>query len=229
MMTRPMIPAVAALFVLTALFTSCSTLPAIKPLDPAGTPAVAERCRRPFLDAPYRLIHAIEVGVPERAMGTFLGVTLFDPLSGIVRSAFFTLDGFVLFDARYDKGVEVHRAVPPFDAPRFGENMMDDIRLVFLAPRGRLLHAGGLENGAIACRYEGPRGQTVDVVVRQDDAWEIGTYGNHNEQTRRVEAFSVKNRIPEAVVLTGFLTVNYKLRMTLISAEPISPEDVKKP
>jgi hypothetical protein len=214
MMTRHMITAGAALFLLTVLFTSCSTLPAIRPLDAAGTQAAAERCRRPFLEAPHRFV---------------LGVTLFDPPSGIVRSAILTLEGFVLFDARYDRGVEVYRAVPPFDAPRFGENMIDDIRLIFLAPQGRLLRAGSLENGAIACRYEDPRGRTVDVIVRQDDAWEIGTYGNHNEPLRRVEAFSVNNRIPEAVALTGFLTVNYKLRMTLISAEPVSPEDVKKP
>jgi len=227
MMNIPMIPAGAALFLLTVLFTSCSTLPAIKPLDAAGTQAAAERCRRPFLDAPHRFVHAIEAGIPERAMGTVLGVTLFDPASGIARSAVLTLEGFVLFDARYDKGVEVHRAVPPFDAPRFGENMMDDIRLIFLAPQGRLLRAGALEKDAIACRYEVPRGQTVDVIVRPDDTWEIGTYGDNNEPLRRVEAFSVKDRIPEAVELTGFLTVDYKLRMTLISAEPISPEDVK--
>jgi len=161
-------------------------------------------------------------------MGTVLGVTLFDPTSGIVRSAILTLEGFVLFDARYDKGVEVFRAVPPFDAPRFGENMMDDIRLIFLAPQGRLLRAGTRENGDIACRYEDPRGQTVDVIVRPDDAWEIVTYGNQNEPLRMVEAFSVKNRIPEAVTLTGFFTVDYKLRLTLVSAEPISPEEVKK-
>jgi len=229
MMTRHMITAGAALFLLTVLFTSCSTLPAIRSLDAAGTQAAAERCRRPFLDAPHRFVHAIEAGIPERAMGTVLGITLFDPPSGIVRSAILTLEGFVLFDARYDKGVEVYRAVPPFDAPRFGENMIADIRLIFLAPQGRLLLAGTLENGAIACRYEDPRGQTVDVIVRRDDAWEIGTYGNHNEPLRRVEAFSVNNRIPEAVALTGFLTVDYKLRMTLISAEPVSPEDVKKP
>ncbi|PKN60214.1 MAG: hypothetical protein CVU53_04215 [Deltaproteobacteria bacterium HGW-Deltaproteobacteria-11] len=227
MITRPMIPAGAALFLLTLLFTSCSTLPAIRSLDAAGTQAAAERCRRPFLDAPHRFVHAIEAGMPERTMGTVLGVTLFDPPSGIMHSAVLTLEGFVLFEARYDKGVEVYRAVPPFDAPRFGENMIDDIRLIFLAPQGRLLHAGALENGAAACRYEGSLGKMVDVVVRPDDAWEIVTYGDNNESLRRVEAFFVKDRIPEAVELTGFLTVNYKLRLTLISAEPISSEDVK--
>lgn len=229
MTTRSMIPAGTALILLTVLIVSCSTLPAIRPLDAAGTQAAAERCRRPFLEAPHRFVHAIEAGSPQRAMGTVLGVTLFDPYSGILRSAILTLEGFVLFDARYDRGMDVHRAVPPFDAPRFAENMMDDIRLIFLRPQGRLLQAGTLENGAIACRYEDPRGQTVDVMVRPDDAWEIGTYGKHNEPLRKVEAFSVKNRIPEAVTLTGFLTANYKLRLTLISAEPVRPGDVKKP
>lgn len=226
-MTRHIITVGAALILLTVLCTACSTLPAIRPLDAAGTQAAAENCRRPFLDAPHRFVHAIEAGLPERSMGTVLGVTLFDPPSGIVRSALLTLEGFVLLDARYDKGLQVNRAVPPFDAPSFAENMMDDIRLIFLAPQGRLLQAGTLGNGAVACRYEAPRGQTIDVIVRRDDAWEIGTYGSHNEPLRRVEAFSVKNRIPETVELTGFFTVDYKLRLTLISAEPVSPEDVR--
>jgi hypothetical protein len=227
MMTRPMIPAGAALMLLTVFFASCGTLPVIRPLDAAGTQAAEERCRLPFLEAPHRLVHAIEAGSPERAMGTVLGVTLFDPLSGIVRSAILTLEGFLLFDARYDGGVEVHRAFPPFDDPHFGENMMDDIRLIFLAPQGRLLRAGTLDNGAIVCRYEDPRGRTIDVMVRPDGAWEIATYGRQIERLRRVEALSVKNRIPEVVALTGFFTVNYRLHMTLISAEPVSPGDIR--
>ncbi|MBA4396872.1 MAG: hypothetical protein C0394_05760 [Syntrophus sp. (in: bacteria)] len=227
MTTQPVTPTGAALILLTVLFTACSTLPAIRPLDAAGTQAAAQNCRRPFLDTPHRFVHAIEAGIPERAAGTVLGVTLFDPPSGIVRSAILTLEGFVLFDARYDNGLQVNRAVPPFDAPRFAQNMMDDIRLIFLAPQGRLLQAGTLENGAVACRYEAPRGQTVDVIVRRDDAWGIETYGSQNEPLRRVEAFSVKNRFPEALALTGFFTVDYKLRMTLISAEPVRPEDLR--
>ncbi len=116
MMNIHMIPAGAALFLLTVLFTACSTLPAIRPLDAAGTQAAAERCRRPFLDTPHRFVHAVEAGIPERAMGTVLGITLFDPPSGIARSAVLTREGFVLLDARYDKGVAVIRAVPPFSA-----------------------------------------------------------------------------------------------------------------
>lgn len=226
MTARPVMTALAALILLTAVLASCGTLPVIRPLDAAGTQAAAERCRRPFLEAPHRFVHAVEAGSAERTVGTLLGVTLIDPPSGIARSAILTLEGFVLFDARYDGGVEVRRAVPPFDDPLFAENMMNDIRFIFLAPRGRLIQAGAMENGA-ACRYEDPRGQAVDVMVRPDDDWEITAWGRHNEPLRRAAASFVKDGIPEAVTLTGFHTVNYRLRMTLIRAERVTSGDVR--
>jgi hypothetical protein len=216
-----------SILILAVLLASCSSLPVIKPLDASIAQDPIQRCRRPFLDVPYRLVHAIEASISGRTPGTVLGVTLFDPQSGAAHSAILTLEGFVLFDARYEKGVHVNRAVPPFDAPHFAGNMMEDIRLIFLAPQGRLLQAGTLEDGATICRYDGNQGRTVDVVVRQDDTWEIGTYGEHHEQLRRVRVISGKDRVPEKVELTGFFSVSYSLRMTLISAEPVLPEELR--
>jgi hypothetical protein len=219
---------VAVSAIMTALLASCAGLPAITPLDPVGTREVVARCRTPFADGPYRVVHAMEAQIGGRQAGTLLGVTLFDPSAETLHGAILTLEGFVLFDASYDKGLRVNRASPPFDAPNFGGNMMEDIRLLFLAPKGRLLAVGHLADGAGICRYEAEGGRVLDVTVRRDDTWEIGVYGQDYEKLRQVRALSVRNRIPETVELTGFQSVGYTLRMTLISAEAVEPEAVEQ-
>lgn len=104
--------------------------------------------------------------------------------------------------------------------------MMEDIRLIFLSPEGRLLNAGELEDGSTICRYDGNQGKIVDVVVHRDDTWEIETYRNPYERLRKISAFSVRDGIPEMLELTGFESGNYSLHLKLISAEPVPPEAI---
>ena len=202
-----------------ALITSCARLPVIKPVDPAAMPDTRERCRRPFLDSPYRFIHSVEVSFPGGRTGTVIGVTLVDPTEKITHSVIMTIEGFVLFDARYEKEVRVNRAVPPFDAEQFAGYMMDDVRLMFLAPEGKPADAGVLADGSTACRYHGDKGTTVDVVIHKDGSWNIVTYSNSNELLRKIRAVEVRNRIPGRVELRGFGFREYTLRFKLISAE----------
>ena len=101
---------------------------------------------------------------------------------------------------------------------------MEDVRLIFLAPDGRLSDAGVREDGSTACRYYGNDDRIEDVVVHRDNTWEIETYSNNYELLRRIRAFSVRDGIPEMVELTGFGFREYSLRLKLISAEPVSPE-----
>lgn len=206
------------LLTLTVFLISCSRLPVIKPVGQEA--ATIQRCRQPFFDTPYRFVHAIEVALPGGGMGTLLGITRLEPLSKAVRSAIITIEGFVLFDAEYDKELHVHRALPPFNAEHFAANMMDDIRLIFLSPAGRPSNVGILEDGSTICRYDGNQDKIMDVIVHQDDTWEIETYRNRYERLRKISALSVRDRIPGILELTGFESGRYSLRLTLISAEP---------
>jgi hypothetical protein len=95
-----------------ALIISCARLPVIAPVDLAAMPDTRERCRWPFLDSPYRFIHSIEVSFPGGRRGTVMGITLVDPLEKTTHSVIMTIEGFVLFDARYETEVRVNRAVP---------------------------------------------------------------------------------------------------------------------
>lgn len=217
------------LFILPALaLVACSALPPIRPADPAAARQVLERCETPFLKSPYRLVQSIEAVVAGHCT-TLMGITLFDPAVETVHCALLTLEGLTLFEARSDRGVvTVKRAVKPFDSPHFAENMLNDIRLAFLAPRGRLMESGIFEaDGSSACRYEADREITLDVIVR-DGSWDILTYGEHNQILRQVRASLLKDGIPEILELTGFLQMKYTLKMTLISAEPVTAEVLRK-
>ncbi len=210
------------ILILILFLISCSRLPIIKPVDQEVLPDIMRRCHQPFVDIPYRFVHAIEVTMPGGGAGTVVGVTVIDPASGTIHSVIMTIEGFVLFDAQYEKEVLVKRAVPPFNARHFAKYMMEDVRLILLAPQGRITSAGILEDGSTICRYDGSQGKIVDVIVHQDYSWEIGTYSDSHETIRRVNASSVKDWIPALVKLTAFDSWDYSLLLRLIDAEPVS-------
>ena len=207
-----------------ALFSSCSHLPVINHVDPAAAPDTKERCLRPFLDVPYRFIHSLEVSFPGGRTGTLLGVTVVYPAEKTIHSVIMTIEGFLLFDARYDKEVRVNRAVPPFNAEQFAGHMMEDVRLMFLAPEGKLVDAGVYTDGSSVCRYYGNKDTIVDVSIHKDESWEIKAYSSSHDLLRKIRAFDVQTGIPGMVELSGFGFREYSLRLNLISAEAVSPE-----
>jgi len=209
------------IFILIFLLISCSRLPVIKPVDQAVLPDIERRCHQPFVDIPYRFIHAIEVTLPGGGAGTVVGVTVVDPAAENIHSVIMTIEGFVLFDARYEREVRVDRAVPPFNAKHFAERLMEDVRLILVAPRGRPSIAGILENGSTICRYDRSQGRILDLIIHQDKSWEIGLYSDSYETIRRVNASSVMDRIPKLIKLTAYDYWDYSLLLTLINAEPV--------
>jgi hypothetical protein len=213
------------LILITAFFIiSCSRLPVIKPVDTSMAPDTMRRCHLPFLDIPYQFIHTIEVVLPGVGTGTVVGVTAFDPATKTIRSVIMTIEGFVLFDAIDEKEMRVNRAVPPFNAEHFAGYMMDDVRLIFLIPDGRLSDIGVFEDGSTVCRYHVKQNWVIDVIVHKDNTWEIKRYSDSNELLRKVMTFSLMDRIPGIVELNAFGFREYTLRLNLISAEPFPPD-----
>ena len=216
-----------AVSAIVLLLSACAGLPAITATSKDHAQQATERCAKPFLDRPYRLVHAMEVGVAGEPQGKFMGITLFDPRSRDLHCALLSLEGFVLFEAFWNTdGLRVLRAVPPFDKPRFAENTLKDIRFMFIAPEGALKQSGTREDGATVCRYGSAEGGAVDVAVYRDDSWEITTYGPDQKPQRRARARAVRNGIPDLIEMTGYAVLNYSLGLSLISAEPASAEDV---
>ena len=215
------------ILIVVVFFLSCSSLPVIKNVDPASKQDIINRCRQPFVDIPYRFVHTIEATIPGGGVGKVVGVTVFDPATEHVCSVIMTIEGLVLFDASYEEDVRVNRALPPFNADHFAGRMMEDVRLIFLAPDGLLTDAGLLSDGSTVCRYCENQGKIEDVIVHEDDTWEIIKYSDNYEMLRKIRVFSVRDRIPAMVELTAFGFREYSLHMILISAEPISPEALR--
>ena len=209
-----------ALLVLTLLLASCSHLPVIKPAaTPAAAQAIVEQCTRPFPRVPSRFIHTLEVVLPGGSSGMLMGITLVDPKAKTIRSAILTIEGFVLFDARLDRDIQVERAVPPFDKPSFAANLIEDVRLMYLPPQALPAQTGILEDGSAICRYTGESGTTLDVISHRDGTWEIGKYTGSEQRLRRIRASALHNGLAGEIELNGYAAWDYTLRLKLISAE----------
>ncbi|MHB9097832.1 MAG: hypothetical protein ACYC5X_08420 [Syntrophales bacterium] len=204
------------------LVGGCASLPTLKPLDPALKPAVLEECRQPFLTAKYRLVHSLEILLPDGGKTTAIGVLVADPQSGKFRSVLMTIEGWVLFDIESGAIPTVHRAVPPFDAPAFARRMAEDIGLAFFAPGGNPALWGQEDNDFRGCRFTRPGGGFVDVLKDESGAREIRLYGTGQELLKRV-----KIPLLERPGLAGELEIrgegwpSYALRLKLIESEKI--------
>jgi len=150
--------------ILIIFILSCQTLPLINPSG-SGIKENTLTCPFPFLEGKYRLIHSIENRMFDETQSVIIGVTLVDSSTRNVSCAIITAEGMVLLEAESCKEtLKINRALPPFDSENFAKNIIDDIKLIFLAPEGKLQEKGTLANGATACRYREENGDWVDVI-----------------------------------------------------------------
>jgi hypothetical protein len=139
-----------------------------------------------------------------------------------------TVEGLVLFDARYDGQIVIHRALPPFDSMTFARGLIDDIRLIFFPPNGPLIASGTSEDGALICRYRADRGMMVDIVIHEAHVWEIRQYDHNARLIRSLKAdpgsrgtAGRQNPIPVRLELTAFGPSEYALTLDLIEARDL--------
>ncbi len=220
-------PAVRLFFLggLLVLLVSCGHLTEMKKLNPATDQALLEVCGSPYVKIPHRFVHAIEATFPGGRSATMLGVTLVDPDRQALHSVLMTLEGLVLFDGESDGAtLSVSRAVAPFDKESFARNMMDDVRLLFLAPASSYLEHGIMKDGANLCRFKGNTAETVDVLIRPDRTWKIETYTTPFQPIREVMATNLTGNISGDIAFRGHTPQDYTLHLKLISAEPVSGE-----
>jgi hypothetical protein len=220
-------PAAAlGLIFIAFVMTACSSLPEIKPPGPGLQPILLEWCQSIFPDAPHQFVHAIEARLPDDSRATAMGIVTLDPARGIIQCVIMTIEGFVLFDARYQQAVTVNRAVYPFDSPEFAESMMADIRLVFFPPGKALVTAGVLDKGFPGCRWQTADGLAVDVLLNQRLGWVIRQYDTSDHISRQVRAYALNPEgIPEKIELSHYKFPSYTLKMTLLQVERLPQGD----
>jgi hypothetical protein len=219
---------VPVMLIVVFAMPSCASLPAIYP---GGCPAVPEHCvdcTAPFLHGTWELVHYIEAALPGNRKGFLTGVAVISPATRAIECAMMTLEGFVLFSARYDEELVVDRAVSPFDKREFAEGIMEDIRLIFLQPEGPVVRSGLLADGGPVCRYGDPDGGFTDIVFFSDGSWEIRRYGKDLRLERRVRASgpeaagpAAPETLPASLELKAYGPLGYELSMNLVSGHPL--------
>lgn len=211
------------LLVLTFFLVSCQALPVINNAPLPQTGKGDSICPSPFLKEKYRLIHAIEVQMAGATRSAIIGVTLADPATRAVSCAILTAEGMVLFEADADAGLlNIRRALPPFDSISFAKNMIDDIKLIFLSPEGKIHQLGTLPDGANVCRWREENGEWIDVSAHQQGNIDIQRYSACGGLRRHVKFNNkVGENIYSSIELYAKELSDYSLLMTLIEAQPV--------
>ena len=222
------------LFLLIIVFVSvvaCAHLPEIHPpLDTSGLSAETY-CGDPFPRGRWQLYHAIQATAPGGRKSVLTGVSVLSSRDRSIDCALMTPEGLVLFNGHYNGILTVDRAIPPFDRPGFAQGLMDDLMLLFFAPRASLCQLGQLDRSNRICRFCSPNG-TTDIVVKENRGWEVRQYSGQNRLTRSVVADNVVHiaggTFPERMTLRNHGMLGYQLELKLLEAIPLNTESGKK-
>ncbi|MBP1709977.1 MAG: hypothetical protein H6Q49_179 [Deltaproteobacteria bacterium] len=203
------------------LLTSCAALPTIQ--EPtAGQAKKSVACPSPFLTEKTRFIHAIDVQAAGKTKTVMIGVTVADPATRTFSCAIMSTEGMAVFEAVSGKeGVNVTRALPPFDAPDFARNMMDDMELIFLEPAGVVAGKGVFAGGEFVCRRRQERGGWVDVVAGHEGRIQIRRYSECGALERTVNLNGNSRDAYKTIELQSAGLMGYSLMMTLIESEVV--------
>lgn len=225
--------------------------PRLLPLDEAGREAL-QNAAGPVPAGNGRIVHAIEARLPGGITSLMMGVTLVSP-SGL-RCVLMTPEGLVLFDAEDpappgppslplssqgrgtgggvsladepppDDDIQVHRAVAPFTGKSFGRGMIADIRMTTFPPNRPPDDIGQDAEGWLVRRYDD--GAVVTDILPTTDGWILRRY----LEGRLIRDITARRGAGDPVdAPPRFIELNapdrgYRLRLTLISTEPLSGE-----
>jgi hypothetical protein len=209
-----------SLLMLTFFLFSCQTLPVIN--SPSLTEEKSFTCPHPFLKEKYRLVHAIETRMTGNTQSAIIGVTVADPSTRFVSCAIITAEGMVLFEAESGQdGIKVNRALPPFDSEIFAKNMIEDIKLFFFTPEGKIRSRGSLPDGSTACRYLEENGDWIDVIENKSTGAEVKRYSSSDSLKRHVRFYKKTKNVYQRIELQAHEAFDYSLLMALIEAQPV--------
>ncbi|MDP2645210.1 MAG: hypothetical protein Q8P24_09740 [Desulfobacterales bacterium] len=218
------------LFSILGLITACSGLPKVHPHKTTPPAKLQRDCGQLFPQGKWQFVHSIEAAMPEGQKGMLLGVTRISSVDQTIQTVIMTIEGMVLFDARYDRQLVINRSVRPFDSGDMAGGLIKDIQLIFFRPPGPLVASGTLANGTAACRYQNPGQQVLDIIKHSDHRWELQLYNQGHKKIRTVEMFFSSDEIkpaplhvPNRLKLTFHGYPGYTLDMSLLEAITLSP------
>jgi len=211
------------------ILISCSLPPSLQPADHAARMALSQTCQQLFPKGKWQFVHSIEAVMPGGQKGLVMGVTVISSRDKTVHCVLMTIEGLVVFDARYDQELVINRALAPFDHEGFAAGLISDIQLIFFMPPGPLVETGNDPKGASVCRYQTPVGEIVDLVIDADHTRHIRQYTAQRRLRRTVDAFFTKPEsdgagadFPDRLELTAHFDGGYALIMDLVEAVPLT-------
>ncbi|KQC07053.1 MAG: hypothetical protein APR62_07040 [Smithella sp. SDB] len=210
-----------SILILIIFILSCQTLPLINP-SVFVINENASTCPFPFLEGKYRLIHSIENRMFGETQSVIIGVTLIDSSTRRVSCAIITAEGMVLFEAESGPDtLKVNRALPPFDSEDFAKNVIEDIKLIFFAPEGRLHEKGTLADSTMICRYQEENGDWIDVIDDKLKGIAVKRYSPNGILKRQIKFKKIAGDTYQNIELQAYETFNYSLLMNLIEAQKV--------
>ena len=211
------------------ILISCSTLPSLEPAKLSERTELSQTCQRLFPSGKWQFVHSIEAAMPGGQKGLVMGVTVISSLGKTAHCVLMTIEGLVVFDARYDQELIIYRAVAPFDQDGFAAGLISDIQLIFFKPQGPLVETGNDSNGSSVCRYQTPDSGIVDLVIDADHTRHIRQYTSQRRLKRTVDAFFSKPEpdgdgpdFPDRLELKAHGVARYTLVMDLVEAIPLT-------
>ncbi|MCJ7772673.1 MAG: hypothetical protein MUP22_06020 [Desulfobacterales bacterium] len=211
------------------LVCSCQSLPMIQPFDKSSDEKEQEMCSIFFPKGKWQFIHSIEATMPDKKNAFIMGITNISSSTREIRIVMMTIEGLVLFDAEYKGEIKINKGISPFDSYNFANGIIEDVKLIFLLPEGRIDQAGYLKDGSHVCRYKDDEGLIVDINYKQDSTWEILKYNHYNKITRLVKTDSIiekqgkqKSVIPQKIEMNAYGNHKYLLILDLIKAKLLS-------
>ncbi len=200
---------------------SCADRQAVYLPPLAGTTEMPD-CRKIYPQGRWQFVHSLEFSLADGKKGNAVGVTVID--DPVIECALMTVEGLVLFAARYDRGLKIKRAIPPFDNQEFAGGLIRDLQLIFFPPLSEDIQYGKNDNGTI-CRYRQSAGPWLDIILSTDQGWRLNQYGPDKIRNRSVTArpgpVARQWQPPEYLELTACDAAGYTLKMTLVSAEKL--------
>ncbi|MFC1814827.1 hypothetical protein ACFL0M_02565 [Thermodesulfobacteriota bacterium] len=215
---------ISLLLMIGTLCMACSSLPQLYPGNGSAGPS-NRTCLNNFPGGKWQFLHSIEATMPGGKHAFVMGVTVISSDDRSIRCVILTIEGLVVFDAAYNRRIEIKRAIPPFDSIDFAKELLKDIQLIFFKPVGPLIASGFLENGSSVCRYQISEGRTIDIITHIDHSWEIRQFSPDFQRRRTVKGLpDSKGRIARQpgivsrIELTAHGSPKYELNLDLVEA-----------
>jgi hypothetical protein len=217
------------LLALTLLVGGCVGPMRVQPIAPERAADVRERCLECFPREPRRAVHAIHADLPMGKRSSFLGVTVVDPEGRRLRTVGMSVEGLVLFEVLSEGGeCSVLRAVPPFDAPEFAANLVDQVALLFLPPTSAAFVAGSAPDGTEVCRWRDGQGRLLELLPGHEGGWRMRRFsvGGGLEVTVRARP-PFQHYLAAEMELTARRGLRYALTFELVEGESVTLDEAQ--